>query len=387
MSQVSRPFQIALVALVLFVAVWFVALRGHSANPSSTPSASPTAAPTAGSSAQGSKTYTGSAPGVSGLTRAVDKAHGAVSTSEQNAKQLQQKSNQASSDTSASPSAPAASAASPVTPTGAKGSTGSGSSSATKQPAAGAPAAGSSKQSSTTARQAVVEHELAKGKVVALLFWNPKSTDDRAVHTQLHDLSHRGGKIAVHAALQGQVASFGAYTRGVQVLETPTVLVIDKHGHATTLTGLTDARTIQQTIGDALRGGAGKTLAPKFTAWTPKSNRSQLIRRAQKICSQKVIVKPKSATPKALAAAFAQVLQVAQPRIAQIERAAPASDKAFIVSMLELVKRGLARFQGVPTAPNTSVARIRLLQGQAYFDQAYNGLQSYGIQNCVAISG
>ena len=35
MTQISRPFQIALAALVLIVAVWFVALRGHSSSGSS----------------------------------------------------------------------------------------------------------------------------------------------------------------------------------------------------------------------------------------------------------------------------------------------------------------------------------------------------------------
>ena len=30
MTHISRPFQIALVAMALFVAVWFLALRGHS---------------------------------------------------------------------------------------------------------------------------------------------------------------------------------------------------------------------------------------------------------------------------------------------------------------------------------------------------------------------
>ena len=36
MTQISRPFQIVLVAFALFVAVWFVALRAHSSSSSST---------------------------------------------------------------------------------------------------------------------------------------------------------------------------------------------------------------------------------------------------------------------------------------------------------------------------------------------------------------
>ena len=47
MAQLSRPFQIALGAVVLFAVVWFVALNGHGSSSSSTPVAS-TPAPHAG---------------------------------------------------------------------------------------------------------------------------------------------------------------------------------------------------------------------------------------------------------------------------------------------------------------------------------------------------
>lgn len=108
MAQLSRPYQIALGVLALFAVVWVIALRPHSTNSSgagSSPAATPTpaakpAAPATGSgSATGntSSIYHGSAPGVQGLTRAIAKAHGAVSTSEQNAKQLTERSAQASS--------------------------------------------------------------------------------------------------------------------------------------------------------------------------------------------------------------------------------------------------------------------------------------------------
>ncbi len=52
MTQISRPFQIALAAVVLLAAVWFVALRGHSSSgSSSTPAASaPAPAPRSASS-------------------------------------------------------------------------------------------------------------------------------------------------------------------------------------------------------------------------------------------------------------------------------------------------------------------------------------------------
>ena len=117
MTQISRPFQIALLAMGLFAAVWFFVLQGHSASttgsgssasaPSApaqsgkaTPQARPSRAPPPRSeNATGcaEPVYHGSAPGVEGLTRAIDKAHGAVATSQQNAKALEEKSAQASS--------------------------------------------------------------------------------------------------------------------------------------------------------------------------------------------------------------------------------------------------------------------------------------------------
>src|ERR1700730_1527120 len=112
MTQISRPFQIALVAVGVLMAVWFLALRGHSASsPSAASGGSAAAASPTPAQSQGapSSIYHGSAPGVEGLTRAIAKAHGAVTTSQQNAKQLEEKSAQASGGSSAPAASPAAS--------------------------------------------------------------------------------------------------------------------------------------------------------------------------------------------------------------------------------------------------------------------------------------
>src|SRR6202011_847891 len=92
MAQLSRPFQIALAALALFAIVWLLALRGHSGGTSEPGSP---AAPSKSSASAPSSVYHGSAPGVEGLTRDLAKAHGAVTTSEQNAKKLEKKSDRA----------------------------------------------------------------------------------------------------------------------------------------------------------------------------------------------------------------------------------------------------------------------------------------------------
>ena len=278
MAQLSRPYQIALGVLVLFAAVWAVALRGHSSSPTSstpvaaapaqtTPATTKPATPAKGS---GSSIYHGSAPGVQGLTRAIAKAHGAVATSEQNAKQLAERSAQASNanspgtgtstaSTSSSAAPSAATAAPKVTHT------------AVKQPAAKPKSA----TASTTARQVLVEKALHQGKVAVILFWNPKGFDDMVVHTEVRllDAIHNKVKavdgeakvrreiklsglefqkpIATFDAKASEVAAFGSITRGVQVYGTPTILVVDKSGKTTVLTGLSDVYSIEQAIDEA----------------------------------------------------------------------------------------------------------------------------------------
>jgi protein-disulfide isomerase len=100
--------------------------------------------------------------------------------------------------------------------------------------------------------QLKVEAELKQGKIVTILFWNPKATDDRAVDNQLESVAKKlRGSLVVHDALSSQVASFGTIIRGVKVYGTPTVMIINKHAQAKTLTGFTDAYAIEQAISEA----------------------------------------------------------------------------------------------------------------------------------------
>jgi hypothetical protein len=261
MTQISRPFQIALLAMGLFVAVWFVALRGHSASTNSSSSPAPASAPSpssqAAKAAAPSSVYHGAAPGVEGLTRAIAKAHGAVATSQQNAKQLQEKSAQASSPTSTGTAAGAPTAGSQTTSSAtssaaSKGSTTTKAAVTHKGTSNGAVAPSARSHRVLPSMQVAVEKELTQGKIVAILFWNPKALVDVAVRRELHAVGHAlGGKIAVHDALASQVGSFGTITQTVQVYQTPTILIVNKRGQTTTLTGLTDVFSIQQAIDEA----------------------------------------------------------------------------------------------------------------------------------------
>ncbi|MGO8906968.1 MAG: hypothetical protein ACLQMH_15310 [Solirubrobacteraceae bacterium] len=249
MTQISRPFQIALLALVLFAAVWFVALRGQSASsggsgsPPSSQAAkggTPSPAAQAQSAAAPTPVYHGAAPGVEGLTRAIAKAHEAVASSQQQAKQVEGES--AQSGPSSATGAPAPGTASqPGAAAGAR----------TGTARTGAPAASVKLRPSM---QGTVEAELKRGKVVTILFWNPKSSVDRTVHGELNAAgSALGGKVAVHDALAAQVGSFGSITRTVQVDVTPTILIVNPRGQTSTITGLTDAFAIEQAIDEARR--------------------------------------------------------------------------------------------------------------------------------------
>src|SRR3954447_9852038 len=155
MGQISRPMQIVLAVTLLFAAAWFVVLRPKDGAVSSTP------APSASSSS--------TAPGVKGLGRAVDKAKGAVATSEQQARKLGAAS-AAASGTAAS-ATPAPSAASAAAPAPAAASTAR---TARTGPTTVVPGA-------TTGGSAVARpnRALAHHKVLVMLFYNPRAADDR----------------------------------------------------------------------------------------------------------------------------------------------------------------------------------------------------------------
>ena len=261
MTQISRPIQITLAAAVLFLAVWFIALRGHSASTSSGSSSS--APPPAGSASQASsahsvpgggtpasngQVYHGSAPGVEGLSRAIKRAQGAVAQSQQNANQLQRKSREASSGAQGQTQDSRAQSGQH-----AQARTGEsqrsqppqrqGQNSQAQQQQHGEPASG------VPAMQAVVESELAHGKTVAVLFWNPKGAVDATVRRELQAAGRaRHGKLAIHVARSSEVGSFGSFTHTVQVYSTPTILLINPTGKTSSLAGLADLFSIEQAI-------------------------------------------------------------------------------------------------------------------------------------------
>ena len=257
-TQVSRPFQIALLAVALLGLVWVLALRGHAAGSKESTATAPAPATAANAQAEAKAAakptpiYHGAAPGVEGLTRAIAKAHGAVATSQRNAQELQQHSREASQEASSGSPASAAAHSRAVHSAAAARAQAAAvearrakarHAAAVKHAAAGRPAA-----------QIAVEHEVAQGKTVLLLFWDSKSSVSREVRVETQTMvSSSKGSLALHVAAPDQVGEFGSLTEVVHVYQTPTILIVNRRGVVSTLTGLTDTFALKQLIHEARR--------------------------------------------------------------------------------------------------------------------------------------
>jgi hypothetical protein len=229
MNQVSRPLQILLVAVLLFGAVYMLALRPKSDGSTSTPAKA--AQPATTSPAQGPGS---SIPG--SLGRAVTKARGAAGQSDAANQRVQQATGGGSTST---PTAPAAPARAPAA------------SRAARSPR---PAQHPVATPKATSSSAAVSAAIAKGRVVVLLFWNGQASDDRSVREELAHVSSHNGRVLIVAAPVRQVSLYGDSIRGVQVLQSPTIVVVDRRHRARTLVGYTDRAEIGQAVDVALAG-------------------------------------------------------------------------------------------------------------------------------------
>ena len=212
MQQLSRPYQIAIGALLVLALAWFTVLKP------SDEVAEPAAA----------------APGVAGLNSALTKAETAAAASAT-----------AAAATSAAADAAGTGATGPGVPalpaqTGAAGATGA--------TGATGPVAAAGDPSAPILR------DVAAGKVAVLLFHSMKAADDRAVLRAVRRADRHDGRMVVRTATIASVARYAAITEGVEVAQSPTLLVIGKDNRARTLVGFTDTRAIDQLVGDV--GGA-----------------------------------------------------------------------------------------------------------------------------------
>jgi hypothetical protein len=111
-----------------------------------------------------------------------------------------------------------------------------------------------------------VARAIRKDKVLVLLFWNGKSADDKAVRSAVSDIDRWDGRVAVHVAPLKQISKYGRIARGVDVEQSPTIVIADRDLRAETLVGYVDRATIDQAVVDALRASG-----ELFTSSYPKA--------------------------------------------------------------------------------------------------------------------
>jgi hypothetical protein len=102
-----------------------------------------------------------------------------------------------------------------------------------------------------------VAKALRKDKVLVLLFWNGKSADDKAVHAALKKVDRWDGRVSVQTASIKKISKYGRIARGVDVEQSPTIVVTDPDLKAETLIGYVDTTTIDQAVVDAFRNTTG----------------------------------------------------------------------------------------------------------------------------------
>jgi hypothetical protein len=270
--------QIALVAVVLLAGMWFTVLKPKPAADSAAPTpAAVTPAPASSEPV---------APGVKGLTSAVEKAKGAAAVSDATNAKIQKATGAApavsapaaaAKPASAKPTVAAKPAAAKTTPAASKGvrhatpakakvKTTSAVKTVTKvaapaatlkaKPAvAKAPASPAKKAVDVDPSDRLLAY-LAKGKTLVILFYGA-GADDRGARKAVHRTAKADPKHVVSAYIPiGDVGKYEAITSDVQVLASPSILVIGTNGKATLLTGYVDAAVVRQTVGDARRTSA-----------------------------------------------------------------------------------------------------------------------------------
>jgi trimeric autotransporter adhesin len=98
----------------------------------------------------------------------------------------------------------------------------------------------------------ILQSALASHKVVALLFFNPSAADDLAVKQELAAAATPSLSAVKLAVPVSSLAHFAMVTDQVPVNASPTLVVIDRAGQATTVTGFADRFEIAQRVQNAL---------------------------------------------------------------------------------------------------------------------------------------
>ena len=93
-----------------------------------------------------------------------------------------------------------------------------------------------------------------------MLFYNNRSSDDRAVRRALAKVDTYGGQVFVDAHWIKSVSRYQAIARGVEVEQSPTIVIADRNLKAESLVGYVDRETIDQAVVDAIRASGGSII-------------------------------------------------------------------------------------------------------------------------------
>jgi hypothetical protein len=214
MQQISPPLRFALIAIVLFGAVWFVALRPKSSSDGSNgASSSP----------------------IKGITGSVAKARSAKEASDAAAARSEAAANAIDGETvDARPVNRRAARTSPrlsrsVVPTGAA--------------------------ARRDARRLAAQ--LDRGKVVVLLFRN-RSADSQHNADVVRTVDRRSGRVVTRVTSIKQIGNYALFTSKTTASQAPTTYVIGPKKRAQVIVGYTSVGEVDQAVGDVLGKGSGK---------------------------------------------------------------------------------------------------------------------------------
>jgi hypothetical protein len=225
MSQISPPIRILLVCAVAFMAAWMLVLRpkddaGTPVAAAPSPAATPRPVEAGGKKSQ------------SLAGKAVEKANEATAAQDAQAEEAAGGAGEDTVTPPAAATAPAPTRTGTVAPVNVA--------TPTRAALARVPAG--------------VRHAIEQHKIVVLAVVTPKGTDDRLLRRQLRHVDKLHGRVFVRSVPVRKVARYTAITRGVNLQQTPTTVVIGLDLKAVALIGWVDARTIDQSVVDALRG-------------------------------------------------------------------------------------------------------------------------------------
>ncbi|MDX6698645.1 MAG: hypothetical protein QOE65_2042 [Solirubrobacteraceae bacterium] len=268
MDQVSRPFQIVLVLVLAFAGLWFMALRPKADGGGTAPPPPNDPAP---GQVQAAAPPKSAIPG--GLGSAVDKARAAKTQGDAAAaaRSAQVDAHADAQNTTATPvQAPpaklptsAAKAKATLAPKGVQGVARAGTVAfglvdvALKRTADAKGLTAAAREARPGfATPAKVRAALAKRHAVVLLFYSGVASDDRAVRGELAAVDRRGGRVQAWGVSVRGLPRFKNVLQGVQVLQSPTVVVLS-HRTPYVFPGYTDHAEVDQATAVALRTKRG----------------------------------------------------------------------------------------------------------------------------------